>query len=329
MEGGEAYRGSVCPGLYRLLPIPEEIMHREQKHHQRCPGENLGPGKTVALGWIFVSLLALTVAFLPPTGVPAAHAKTEAAKEQVDSEQADSEQATNEESDAADSEEDEKEATEEKAEEPDKKEPAEEEPKEEAKSPAQEEKPKDDSEVLVETERTEEMEVDPPQKEVAKNGEARDSAEKPPGKKKCIIGATATLLEKQSELKFRARVDSGAKSCSLHYEKLKIEDESQKEDIVERMTENIGKVIRFEVKNGDDKTHILTSKIAGYVIIKNSNKEAGKRRYKVPLTFRWKAMEKEVLVTLNKRGHMDYPLLLGRNFLRGDFLVDVEMDSDD
>jgi len=49
----------------------------------------------------------------------------------------------------------------------------------------------------------------------------------------------------------------------------------------------------------------------------------------VPLTFRWKSMEKEVLVTLSDRNHMEYPLLLGRNFLRGDFLVDVELDSDD
>ena len=152
---------------------------------------------------------------------------------------------------------------------------------------------------------------------------------KPPKKKKCIIGSTAVLLEKQSEIQFRARVDTGAKSCSLHVEKIKIEDESKKENVTERMTENIGKVIHFEVKNGNNKTHILTSKIAGYVIIKTSDKKEGKRRYKVPLTFRWKSMEKEILVTLNNRKHMDYPLLLGRNFLKGDFLVDVELNSDD
>ncbi len=158
------------------------------------------------------------------------------------------------------------------------------------------------------------------------------ATDKPPvdmKKKKCIIGATAVLIEKQSELKFRARVDSGAKSCSLHVEKFKIQDASTKENVTERMTENIGKVIHFEIKNGDDKTHILTGKIAGYVIIKTSDKKEGKRRYKVLLTFLWKSKEKEVLVTLNDRKHMAYPLLLGRNFLRGDFLVDVEMDSND
>jgi len=174
------------------------------------------------------------------------------------------------------------------------------------------------------------LEVDQPKGETPKKKQAGPLHEvKNSERKKCVIGATATLLEKQSELKFRARVDSGAKSCSLHFEEIKIEGGSKKENITERMTENIGKVIHFKVKNGDGKTHILTSKIAGYVIIKTSNKKEGKRRYKVPLTFLWKNMEKEVLVTLNNRGHLDYPLLLGRNFLRGDFLVDVEMNSDD
>jgi len=174
-----------------------------------------------------------------------------------------------------------------------------------------------------------EIEVEPPKVEKSTTPPVPTTKRKSPKKKKCIIGATATLLEKQSELAFRARVDSGAKSCSLHVQKIKIENESKKENPAERMQENIGKVIHFEVKNGDDKTHILTSKIAGYVIIKTSNMQEGKRRYKVLLTFRWKSMEKEVLVTLNNRSHMEYPLLLGRNFLRGDFLVDVELHSDD
>ncbi len=169
-----------------------------------------------------------------------------------------------------------------------------------------------------------EIEVEPP-KDDAENGSKKPLPPKqqpePTKKKKCVIGATATLLEKQSELLFRARVDSGAKSCSLHVEKMEIEGEAKK------MADNIGKVIRFQVKNGDEKMQWLESKIAGYVIIKTSaHKE---RRYKVPLTFRWKNLEKEVLVTLNNRSHMEYPLLLGRNFLRGDFLIDVELDSDD
>ena len=69
------------------------------------------------------------------------------------------------------------------------------------------------------------------------------------------------------------------------------------------------------------------ARIDGYVIIKTSDSRV--RRYKVPLTLRWKGIEKKVLVTLNTRNGMKYPLLLGRNFLRGDFLVDVDIDNDD
>lgn len=140
-------------------------------------------------------------------------------------------------------------------------------------------------------------------------------------KEKHVIGATATVLEKQSELLFRARVDTGAKSCSLHVERVIIEDES------EGWRDNIGKVIHFEVKNGSNQTHMLQGKIHGYVIIKTS--QGRERRYKVPLTFRWRGVEKRVLVTLSDRDHMEFPLLLGRNFLRNDFVVDVTLDSDD
>jgi hypothetical protein len=35
-----------------------------------------------------------------------------------------------------------------------------------------------------------------------------------------------------------------------------------------------------------------------------------------------------VLVTLNDREKMKYPMLLGRNFLADDFLVNVSLDGD-
>ncbi len=143
----------------------------------------------------------------------------------------------------------------------------------------------------------------------------------PPKKKKRVIGATTTVLEKQSGLLFRARVDTGSKSCSLHVDEMVIEDEEEK------WVDNIGKVVRFRVKNRSDETHWLEGRIDGYVIIKTSGSRV--RRYKVPLILRWKGIEKKVLVTLNNRNGMEYPLLLGRNFLRGDFLVDVDIDNDD
>jgi hypothetical protein len=172
----------------------------------------------------------------------------------------------------------------------------------------------EDAEGEVEVEPDEEEGNEPP-------ADDEDSEVEPPKKEKLVIGATASVLEKQSNLLFRARVDTGAKSCSLHVEDITIENEQEK------WVDNIGKVVHFKVKALNGESHYLDARIDGYVIIKTSSSR--QRRYKVPLTLRWKGVEKTVLVTLNDRDGMEYPLLLGRNFLRGDFVVDVEVDDDD
>lgn len=179
-----------------------------------------------------------------------------------------------------------------------------------------------------------EVELDESDDDEEEPEESAESPDKPPvvpdGKQpdkettevqKRVIGATATIMEKQSELLFRARVDSGAKSCSLHIEDYKIEGEA------ETMSDNIGKVITFHITNGNEEPHWLKAKIAGYVIVKNASHR--ERRYKVPLTLRYKDFEKTVLVTLNNREKMDFPLLLGRNFLIKDFVVDVELENNE
>jgi hypothetical protein len=137
---------------------------------------------------------------------------------------------------------------------------------------------------------------------------------------KHIIGATAIIVEPQSQLSFLARVDTGAASCSIHCEEWAIEDEA------ELMQENIGKQIRILLGNHKDEPEWIESQIDRCVTVKTSERK--EIRYKVPLTFRWKNVEKQVVVTLNNRGHMNYPVLLGRNFLEGDFVVDIEQKHD-
>lgn len=141
---------------------------------------------------------------------------------------------------------------------------------------------------------------------------------------KHIIGATAVLSEPETGYDFKCRVDTGARTTSLHVEEWEIIDEVKNDDIKKEMKANIGKMLRFRVKNerGDEKW--IERKIANYAIYKTSEKM--ERRYKVKMKLKWKDFEKEVLVNLNDRSHLEFPLLLGRNFLRGDFLVDVDMD---
>jgi|GEM_PF-635632 len=133
---------------------------------------------------------------------------------------------------------------------------------------------------------------------------------------KRVIGATATVEEVKSDLLFKARVDTGATTSSLHVEDYVIEDEAKE------MVDNVGKKIRFRIRNHDGKSEWLESKIAEVSVVKTSVDR--EERYKVRLTLRLHEVQKRVLVTLNDRSHMKYPMLLGRNFLRGAFIVDVD-----
>ncbi len=145
-------------------------------------------------------------------------------------------------------------------------------------------------------------------------GAAQETALKAP---KQTIGATAVIMEVSSGARFKARVDTGAKSCSLHIDEIRFQDASDK------MRENIGKVAQFQVRDSSGKAHWITEKIFCTVQVKTSAKK--ERRYKVWLTLRYGEVEKRVKVTLNDRSQMEFPLLMGRNFLCNDFVVDVSL----
>jgi hypothetical protein len=88
---------------------------------------------------------------------------------------------------------------------------------------------------------------------------------------------------------------------------------------------NVGKSARVLLKDAKGNTEWIDTKIVAAVRVKSSALKLGEfdHRYKVRLTLKWNDFAKTVLVTLNDRTDMEYPLLIGRNYLRGDFLVDV------
>jgi hypothetical protein len=134
-----------------------------------------------------------------------------------------------------------------------------------------------------------------------------------------VIGATTVVTEVSTGVPLPARVDTGATSCSIHCEALEIEDPHPDP------RKNIGKPVRFLVKYGESEGKWVESKIIDHVIVRTSERED--ERYKVKLRLRWEDMEKKVVATLNDRQKMKYPMLLGRNFLRDDFLVNVSKDA--
>ncbi len=151
------------------------------------------------------------------------------------------------------------------------------------------------------------------------------AAEEKAEKKELIrmIGATALATEVSTGLPLPARVDTGATCCSIHCEALEIKDADPDPKV------NIGKPVRFLIlpRDGDDEGEWVEAKIVDHVKVRTSERED--ERYKVRLKLRVEDVEKKVLVTLNDREKMKYPLLLGRNFLRDDFLVNVSLKRDE
>jgi hypothetical protein len=135
------------------------------------------------------------------------------------------------------------------------------------------------------------------------------------------LGAITTVTDLTSGLSLEARVDTGAQICSLHYEELEIP--SPDDD----PSNNIGKTARFKIKGADGQTAWIEAKLIDHAQIRNTSRTGG--RYFVHLPLRVAGVEATVLVNLNNRGNMRYPMLLGRNLLRDRFVVDVRQNDKD
>ncbi|TLS66164.1 hypothetical protein FEF65_11265 [Mariprofundus erugo] len=126
-----------------------------------------------------------------------------------------------------------------------------------------------------------------------------------------IIGATEHVTIEEAGMAFTARIDTGAASCSLHATDIKrIAGPDRKQDRVSFMT---------ATANGDSR-RIETGIVD---VVRINSAEGSSLRYKVALTVNHSGRSKQVLFTLRDRSHMEYRLLLGRNWLSGDYIVDV------
>jgi len=130
-----------------------------------------------------------------------------------------------------------------------------------------------------------------------------------------VLGAVVTVGEAETDMQFLARVDTGARTCSLHTSEKQVQGGSK------FMEDNVGKTIRFRIIDRHGESQWLDRPIAEVRKIRTS--EGEETRYLVPMALKCSNVEREVLVSLNDRSRMSYPMLLGRNFLAGTFVVDV------
>lgn len=129
-------------------------------------------------------------------------------------------------------------------------------------------------------------------------------------KEKVLIGRVEWVELPDLKLKARARIDTGAKTTSLHAVNI-VEFKQQGELFV-----------KFQTLTADGRPIEVTRKVDTTQRVSNTAGAVSKR-YAVKEKIKLGSIEKEILVNLNDRSGMEYKFLVGRNLLLGRFIVDV------
>lgn len=138
------------------------------------------------------------------------------------------------------------------------------------------------------------------------------------GQQRQVLGPIETVELKEAGLSFVGRVDTGAKRTSIHAIDITVDENI----VLEKGADVQGKPISFTVLTKEGKSKRVHTSIEKIVFVRTS--EGGEYRYVVPLSFAWQGINKTVQVTLNDRSRMSFRLLLGRNWISKDFIVDVD-----
>jgi len=130
---------------------------------------------------------------------------------------------------------------------------------------------------------------------------------------KSVIGEAEVM--RAASLSYVARIDTGARITSIHAYDINIEDEN--EDI----TQNIGKKIHFTTSNEKDERSEVDTIIVDVKKVRNA--QGIEHRYVIDLPITWHGDTFTSRVNLRDRSRMSYKLLIGRNWLEGRHIVDV------
>jgi len=126
--------------------------------------------------------------------------------------------------------------------------------------------------------------------------------------KKCVGSKEHISFPQLNKQNVIARIDTGAKTSSIHCDKVWVERIQNKQVLCAsllRKTTIVTKFPKFKLKK-----------------VKSSNGHV-QTRYTVKLTVLFSGDEFETEFTLSNRDNMNHAVLLGRKFLKGRYLVDV------
>lgn len=141
------------------------------------------------------------------------------------------------------------------------------------------------------------------------------------------LGFVEWVVMKDTQLRLKARLDTGAKTSSLHAVN------------VEEFTRNEERWVSFEIPLGDhedqpaegefkhdDVVIVLERPVRRTVLIKRKGAPS-QRRYVVDLEFCIAGTMHTTQFSLTDRGNFSYPVLLGRRFMRDDNILIDSSDS--
>lgn len=129
-------------------------------------------------------------------------------------------------------------------------------------------------------------------------------------KKKKIGRAEYVWLVRDQLKKVPARIDTGARTSSIWASSV-------------RETEAGLEYVLFGEGSPFYTGQVITEPAYSELVVASSNGHVQKR-YKVPLTIQIKGTRIKTFCTLADRSTQAYPILIGRNTLRGKFIVDVQ-----
>lgn len=136
--------------------------------------------------------------------------------------------------------------------------------------------------------------------------------------KKSIVGQIENIKIKELNLNMLARIDTGAKTTSINAKNIKVIGHKEKS---EDLRDHLGDKVSFTVETENGETMDYVSDIVRVVKIRNA--QGVERRFLVNLTLVWNGKEKKIQVNLRNREKLEYKLLIGRDWLMNDYLVDV------
>jgi hypothetical protein len=124
------------------------------------------------------------------------------------------------------------------------------------------------------------------------------------------LGEVEKVYFPAHKLMLDARIDSGAKRSSMHAENIVS---------FERDGKNW---VHFEILNKKNERIQVKKEVVKTIKVKRHMQE-GQERYVVKMRLNISSLSYLVELSLTDRGQYEYPVLIGRNYLKGNAIVDV------